>query len=428
MEQRLSWTTEKRKVKDLVPWEQNPRLMTHKQAEDLRNSLEKFNLVEIPAINTNNMVIAGHQRLMMMKLLGRDEEEIDVRVPSRTLTEEEFKEYNLRSNKNLGEWNWDALANNFDMKMLKHVGFTTEELSGKLMPPVDEDDFDAQEARDKILQPKAQRGDIYQLGTHRLMCGDSTNREEVSKLMGDEKADCIFTDPPYGVNYSQQKYEGIRRARKKKFLDQGKILGDAKDELQLYKFLYDSLRLCYEFSHDHSPIYVCHATKTQTAFLTAFLTAFRDAGFHFSQTIIWLKERIILAMGQDYHRVYEPILFGWKQGSKHFANRTITTDKELWDLDRMTFEERLDVWYLSRDKSKDYIHPTQKPIRLVERALKKSSKIGDLLYEPFAGSCSTLMACEKTGRKCYAMELDPAYVDVAIERWEKATGQKAIKI
>ena len=422
----LSWKTERRKISELVPWEKNPRIMTRKQAEDLRNSLERFNLVEIPAINTDNRVIAGHQRLMTLHLLGRGQEEIDVRVPSRTLTEEEFKEYNLRSNKNLGEWNWDMLANNFDMAMLKNVGFTSEELSAKLSPPVSEDDFDAdaaaEEARKNLYVAK---GDIYQLGRHRLMCGSSTEREDVSKLMGEDKADMIFTDPPYGVNYSQAKYEAIHRTRKKNFLDRGKILGDAPaDELSFYKFLLDSFLICDQFSHDHAPIYVCHATKQQLAFFTAF----RDAGYLFSQTIIWLKERIILAMGQDYHRVYEPIMFGWKKGSKHFANRLITTDKEVWDLDRKTFEERLDVWYISRDKSKDYVHPTQKPIRLVERAMKKSSKFGDLLYEPFSGSGSTLMACEQTDRRCNAMELDPAYVQAAIGRWESMTKEKAKKL
>jgi DNA modification methylase len=226
------------------------------------------------------------------------------------------------------------------------------------------------------------------------------------------------------VNYTYTKYEAIDKSRKKKFIDHGKIFNDDKDELSQYHFLLDVLRNAYEFSKDHVAIYVCFATKQQLAFVTAF----RDAGFLFSQTIIWLKERIILALGQDYHRVYEPILFGWKEGSVHYKDKTITTEKEVWDLDRMTFEERLDVWYISRDKSKDYIHPTQKPIRLAERAIRKNSKIGDLLFEPFNGSGSTMMACEKSERRCYAIEMDPKYVEVAIERWERATGKKAEKI
>lgn len=420
----LIWTTEKRKIKDLVPWDKNPRTLTKKQAEDLRKSLEKFNLVEIPAINTDNKVIAGHQRIAIMHLIGRGEELIDVRVPNRPLTEEEFKEYNLRSNKNVGEWNWDMLANHFDLDMLKNVGFSRDELGGKLMPKIDEDDFDAQKEVEKITEAQAKPGDLYQLGNHRLMCGDSTKADDVAKLMNGEKADMIFTDPPYNVNYNYAKYQAIDHGRKKKFMDGGKIFNDDKTELDFYGFLLDVFKLCHAHSADHCAMYVCYATKTDIPFQIAY----RDAGWHFSQTIIWLKERIILALGQDYHRVYEPILFGWKQGSKHYKNTTITTEKEVWDLDRMQFEERLDVWYLTRDKSKDYIHPTQKPIRLAERALKKNTTEGNLLYEPFNGSGSTMMACEKTNRRCYAMELDPKYVDVAILRWEKATGKKATKL
>src|SRR3990167_5564836 len=407
---KITWKTEKRKVSELIPFEFNPRVMSQKQVEDLRASIEKFNLAEIPAVNTDNKIIAGHQRLMIMKMLGRGDEEIDVRVPSRSLTSEEFKEYNLRSNKNTGAWNWDLLQG-FDRKMLRDVGFTADELSAKLSPPVSEDDFDADRAREEALKNlTVRRGDIYQLGRHKLMCGDSTDANDVAKLMGEEKADMIFTDPPYNVNYLCAKYAAIHN--------------DNKDELQFYQFLLDAFHLCDEYSHDHAPMYVCYGMKTQIPFMSAY----RDAGYLFSQTIIWLKERIILAMGQDYHRVYEPILYGWKQGSKRFANHEMKTDKEVWDLDRRTFEERLDVWYISRDKSSDYVHPTQKPIRLVERAMKKSSKIGDLLYEPFNGSGSTMMACEQSDRRCHGMELDPAYVQAAIQRWETFVGEKAKKL
>lgn len=424
MAEKLVWHTEKRKVNELVPYEQNPRQMTQKQAADLQRSLEKFNLVEIPAINTDNKIIAGHMRLKALQLLGRGDEEIEVRIPNRSLTAREFQEYNIRSNKNIGEWDWDVLANNFDIEVLKDAGFTMEELSGKFTPELDEDNFDAQKAYDAIKEPVAKLGDIYQLGNHRLMCGDSTKRDDVEKLMNGQKADMVFTDPPYNVNYSYAKYEAIGGGRKKKFLDGGKILNDNKTELDFYQFLYDVFKNIYEFSQDHMAIYVCFATKTEIPFRTAF----RDAGFLFSQTIIWLKERLILAMVQDYHRVYEPIIFGWKDGSKHYKDKTITTAKELWDLDKLKFEERLDLWYISRDKATDYIHPTQKPIRLAERALNKNTKLGDLLYEPFGGSLSTLMACEKAGRRCFAMELDPAYIDVGIQRWEQYTGMKAVKI
>jgi DNA modification methylase len=258
------------------------------------------------------------------------------------------------------------------------------------------------------------------MGPHRLMCGDATDRSDVEFLMNGEKADLSFTDPPYNVNYTYAKYEAIHRARKRKFIDSGKIFNDDKTSEEFYQFLLDSFSLVYEFTKDHAAFYCCFATKTELEFRTAF----RDAGWHFSQTIIWLKERIILALGQDYHRVYEPILFGWKEKRNHYKDKSISNEKEVWDPDKMSFEERLDLWWISRDKSKDYIHPTQKPVRLMERAINKNTKVGDLLYEPFAGSCSTLMACDQTGRRCYAMELDPKYCDVSVLRWERSTGQK----
>lgn len=422
--EKLSWHTEKRKVSDLIPWEQNPRQMTEKQVADLKKSLEKFNLMSIPVVDLDNRIVSGHQRMQILHLLGRAGEEIDVRVPNRKLSTKEFEEANIRENKNLGEWNWDTLVNNYDLDELIDWGWTKEELSSKFTPRIVEDDFDAQAEYDAIKEVKTKRGDLYLMGPHRLLCGDCTERADVEFLMNGDKADMVFTDPPYGVDYSYQKYDAIHKKRKDPFADSGKILGDNQTSAQLYQFLLDSFVLINELTKESAAFYCCFATRTELEFRTAF----RDAGFHFSQTIIWLKERIVLSMGQDYHRVYEPILFGWKEGSKHYKDKTITREKEVWDPDKMTFEERLDVWWISRDKSQDYIHPTQKPIRLVERAMNKNSKIGDLLYEPFNGSGSTMMACEQGSRRCYACELDPKYCDVAVLRWERVTGKKAERI
>jgi DNA modification methylase len=242
--------------------------------------------------------------------------------------------------------------------------------------------------------------------------------------MGVELADMVFTDPPYNVNYNYAKYEAIGHNRKSKFKNQGKIFNDNKTSEQFYQFLLDTYHNIFEHSKPQMAIYICHATKTQREFFGAF----EDAGFHFSQTIIWLKERMILAMGQDYHRVYEPIMFGWKEGEKHYSNHDITKEREVWDIDRLTFEERLDVWYINRDKSADYEHPTQKPVRLPERAIKKNCPLGGLLFEPFGGSGSTMMAAEQLKRKCYSIELDPKYCDVMVKRWERFTGLKAQKL
>lgn len=414
---KLTWHNERRKVDELLPYPQNPRMMTQEQAKQLRASLEKFDLVEVPAINTDNVIVAGHMRLKTLQLLGRGAEEIDVRVPSRPLTEDELREYNLRSNKNTGGWDYDLLAG-FDSELLLEIGWSKDELQ-KI--------FDIQVAEVEeppAVEPMVKLGDMYKLGRHRLICGDSTDRTVVERVMQGELADMVFTDPPYNVNYCYAKYEGIHKGRKRKFIHGDKLFNDNKSEEQFYHFLLDVFKHCYDFTKDSAAIYICFSTKSDPAFRLAM----EDAGYLFSQTIIWLKERIILAHGQDYHRIYEPIMFGWKKGKKHYGNKMITTEQEFWTLDRQEFEEQLDVWFEARDKSADYEHPTQKPVRLAERAIKKSSQADGILFEPFGGSGSTLLACEQLQRSCRAVELDPAYCDVIIGRWEKLTGLKAEKV
>ncbi len=421
----LIWHNEKRKVRDLVPFEGNPRKISEPMMAKLKESLTRMNLVEIPAIDTDNKIIAGHQRLMAMMLLGRGDEEIDVRVPNRKLTLEEFSYYNVGSNKITGEWNWELLVN-FDEQLLIDAGFTKVELHERfgLNRDTQEDDFDAEKEREKIGTPTTVRGQVYEFpGGHRLMCGDSTDPADMAKLMNGEKANLIFTDPPYNVDYSYDKYEAIHSARKRKFKDSGQIFNDNKTPEEFQEFLHKAFSNGFEHTTDDAPIYVCHATKTQDQFFAAF----RSAGYHFSQTIIWLKERLILALGQDYHRIYEPIIFGWKEKQKHFSNHFMTTEKEVWDLDKASFEERLDIWYERRDKSSEYEHPTQKPVRLMERAIRKSCPPEGLMLDLFGGSGATLIAAEQLGRRCFLMELDPAYCDVIVRRWalhEKGLTQK----
>lgn len=371
---RIVWKAERRRITELNPAPYNPRKMSERQVEDLGKSLARFGLAEPIVINLNNTIIGGHQRINVLK--GQGVEDVDVMVPDRLLSPEEEKELNLRLNKNIGAFDLDALSH-FDASLLGDVGFTSDELSNIFDADIVEDGFDAAAEYAAIGEAETKRGDLYILGAHRLLCGDSTSHDDVARAMGGELADCVFTDPPYNVNYNYDvKYEKIHKARKKRFLRQGQIFNDNKDENTFYNFLLDVFRNVYAHSKASMAIYVCHATKTQDEFFDAF----RDAGFHFSQTIIWLKERIILALGQDYHRVYEPILFGWKKGESHYKNKTITTEKEVWDMDRASFEERLDVWFIHRDKSHEYEHPTQKPVRLPERAIKKNC--------PRGGCCS----------------------------------------
>jgi len=371
----LKWHTEQRRIDDLIPFEGNPRQMTQKQKDDLQKSLEKFNLVEIPAIDTDNRIIAGHQRLKIMQLLGRGEEMIDVRMPNKKLTDEEFREYNLRSNKNLGEWDYDLLAN-IGEELLLDVGFESEELDKIFQLGEDEDIDEVPELPEK---PKTKLGDLYQLGEHRLMCGDATKKEDVEKLMGGEEADMVFTDPPYGIDLDTD-YSQMPKTKSK----YRKIKGDEKEFNLLPIFQNVESEIWYIFGADY---------------LYRSIPLFDEGSL-----IVWAKrqsEKELSVFGSAFELV-------WTYPKKK---------KTIW------FERAI-----NQSGERLGVHPTQKPVALSTRAIKNSSKRGCIVLDLFGGSGSTLIACEQLNRKCCMMEIDPKYIDVIIARWEKFTGKQAVKL
>ena len=417
---KIVWSTAKRLISELTPAEYNPRQASEKETQDLKNSLERFDLADPIIINKNNTIIGGHFRVKVLEESGV--EEIDVRIPSRQLTEEEEIELNLRLNKNSGSWNNELLAN-FSEDMLKQVGFSPEELDKIFdkQQTMEDDPEDGDGAGGQgIIE-----GDIFTLGKHRLMCGDAMNIEHVRALMNGEKAQLVFTDPPYNIDYDpNEKYAftGANNTKVKSSIG-SKILNDKMTDEEFLIFLTAAFNNYYEISQDDACIFVTHTAQTAIQFLEAF----RDAKYHHSQTIIWAKENINPAMSQDYHRCYEPILFGWKEGNTHYTNHYIDTEKEIWNLPIGKFAEILDMWFIRRGKGKDNIHPTQKPVGLVERAIKRHSLRGQIMADFFAGSGSGLIACEQLERVCYSMEQDPVYMKKIITRWEQYTHNKAEK-
>jgi len=415
----ITWSPEKRKLGELVPWEKNPRKATAKQKKDLEKSLTTFNVAEPLVINLDNRIIGGHFRhQLLLNLHGRNFE-IAVMFPDRLLTEEEAVELSLRLNKNTGGWDNNLLAE-LSRDLMIEVGFDeieVDDILGKI--EIEEDDFDAQAEYDKIKEPKTRHGDVYVMGDHRLMCGDSAKGEDVLSLMAGEKARLIFTDPPYnvdyrspgGMSYNSTKFGGTG----------GKIFNDNKSDKDCLQFYTDVLNNLYLASADDATIYWWFASKNDWINRQAFV----DTGWHRSQIIIWLKPSPVLSMGQDYHRCYEPCFMGWKKGQKHYSNRKIRNLKDVFNLDDMDQEELFDVWMERRDNTAEYVHPTQKPVRLPGRALRKNSEPGDLVIDLFGGSGSTLIACQQMGRRARLMELDPKYCDVIVARWEKFTGRKA---
>ncbi|MEW5804687.1 MAG: site-specific DNA-methyltransferase [bacterium] len=395
-------------MKDLRLSEYNPRKMTEKQAQDLEASIQKFGLVDPIIVNRHpdrlNVVIGGHQRVKVAMRINID----SVPVVYVELDEAQEKELNLRLNKNTGEWDTDALAK-FDPDLLKLIGWSDEELGeifdfgmGDGEGTRADNGKDPDAMPDIPASPKSSYGDLFQLGPHRLLCGDSTKSDDVTRLMQGETADMVFTDPPYNVDYVDSFGRKIKNDN----------LADFRGFLkQVYGTIYLTLK-------DNSPAYVCYAEKT----VLDFRTMAGECGFDWRNTLIWLKDVPAMNFGH-YTWIYEPILYLAKGSPQFYGKPNHPNLLEVPSYN--SFAGRIDD---QGNKVNRSLHPNQKPVPLIMTPIENSSKPGALLFEPFGGSGSTLIACEKTNRRCFVMELDPVYVDVIIARWETYTEEKAVKL
>ncbi len=414
---RPNWTSSQRKTTDLKPAPYNPRKATEKDVKDLKSSLDQFNLADPIIINADNTVIGGHFRLRMLQEQGVDE--VDVRVPDRQLDQDEERRLNLRLNKNNGQWDFDALGN-FDEDLLKEVGFDGAEID-KIFDLNDKKGQDDAPALPEA--PTAKIGEVYQLGQHRLMCGDSTNPDHISTLMDGHKADMAFTDPPYNVNYSGRGKDTSTT-----------IENDNMDEASFRAFLDATFNSYRSILKTEAALYCCYASKTHREFEDAL----NKNGFQVRNQIIWVK--LVASMGWgDYRWKHEPLLYCHQEGASlgFYGDRKqyTTWDEEKTDEELLKMVKAMikheengnsTVWRFGRESN--YVHPTQKPVDLITRALYNSSQRGELVVDLFGGSGSTLIACEKANRRCYSMEMDPRFVDVIIQRYEEYTGQKAVKL
>lgn len=408
----LKWENKRVSIDKLKPAAYNPRTASPKQFSDVTKSLEKFDLADPIVINRDNTIIGGHLRIQALKKKGITD--VDVRIPTRQLNPREEKELNLRLNKNVGEWNLELLGNgHFGKELLGEVGFGNDELAKIFDLDIQEDNFDADKAYNKIIKPQTKPGQIYQLGDHRLMCGDSSDPECWEKLMDGAKADLIFTDPPYNVGYD---YWSFRGTRKKGFTSK-KMFNDKRGPEEFQKFIHKVFLNLFNNARDSAPFYCWHSSSQQEFFRGGL----QDAGWHISQTLIWLKNSLVLSPGQDYHRMYEPCYFGWKKGQRHFINKKVGTNwTEIELMEFSNFASLLDVLYEHRDKTSEYKHPTQKPIKLAQRALKRHSLPGHIIVDAFGGSGSTMIGAHQLDRPCYSMELDPKFCDVIVERYNNS--------
>jgi len=397
-------------VSMINPAPYNPRIDLQPgdpEYEKLKRSIEEFGYVEPLVWNerTGNLV-GGHQRY---KILVNEQGATEVEVSVVDLDETREKALNLALNKIDGDWDLPKLRDlmselkecDFDLSL---TGFDSADLDELFQEvpfsfepeniEVEEDDFDVEDELAMIEELVTKPGDLWSLGRHRLLCGDSSNLADVERLMGGHRADLVFTDPPYNVDYTGKTKDAL------------KIENDKMDDGRFKEFLLDVYRNLFHVSKEGAAIYVCHADSEGINFRSAMV----EAGWLLKQCLIWVKNTFVLGR-QDYHWRHEPILYGWKPGAAHnwYADRKQDT---VWEVDKPV---------------RNADHPTMKPIALVSKALQNSSKRGDLVLDLFGGSGSTLIAAEKTGRTAYLMELDPKYCDVIVKRWEQLTGQTAIK-
>ena len=410
----------------LRPYENNPR--NNEQAvEAVANSIKEFGF-KVPIVATiDGEIVNGHTRFKAAKFLKL--KTVPVLIAD-DLTEEQIKAFRLADNKTgeLADWDVELLYSEldeltgFDMTMFgfEDIDFSLDDFEEDEKKTGEEVDIDSEE------KPKVEYGDIFQLGRHRLMCGDSTSAEDMAQLIDGAVIDLYVTDPPYNVAYQGGTDEAMT------------IMNDSMDDVSFRQFLRDAFAVANNHLKPGGAFYIWHADSEGLNFRAAV----KETGWLLKQSIIWVKNAIVLGR-QDYQWKHEPCLYGWKDGASHYFvdNRSLATviEEDEENLKEMTKSELISYIKTMQDTSpttvfyedkpvRNDIHPTMKPLKLIARCVLNSSKKGDKILDSFNGGGSTLMVCERSERIGYAMELDPVYVERTIKRWEEETGLTAEKV
>ena len=374
----------------IKPNEENPRFITDQKFKKLVKSIKEFpQMLEVRplVVDENFMVLGGNMRLKALKSAGVFE------VPIQQVkgwTDEQKKEFIIKDNLGYGEWDWDIVANDWDIQKLKDWGMDLPDFPD---PEIDaeEDDYDEDLDYNNIIIS----GDVIEIGNHRLICGDATNNLHYDKLFDNKKSDLVITDPPYNVDYTGKTKDAL------------KIKNDKMSNDNFFNFLLDFYTLTKQNLKKGGSIYVWHADSEGHNFRKAFV----DSGLLLKQCLIWVKNSMVMGR-QDYHWQHEPCLYGWNDGNSHnwYADRKQTT---ILNFDR---------------PNRNDVHPTMKPIKLISYQIKNSSKKNDVVFDPFLGSGTTMVASHQLERICYGMELDPKYCEVIIDRMKKLDPNIEIKV
>lgn len=418
-------------IDEITPYENNLR-NNEASVKAVAASIREFGFKVPIVIDSNGVIIAGHTRHKAALQLGL---ETVPAIRADDLTDEQVQAFRLADNKTaeLAEWDFDKLnaelseLSGFDMSQF---GFEpTEPDAGEIteddVPEIDEEN-----------EPTTQLGDIWQLGGHRLICGDSTDPKVLAALCDGAEMDLILTDPPYNVDYSEK----VKMLNK---VDQAKrntdvIANDKMSVAEFYAFLLDAFKAVYAVAKPGAAAYIFHASMESANFMRAFTAA----GFKHASNLVWVKNNLVLGMN-DYHWKHEPIIYGWKEGAGHYFTDSRVETTVIDDSPNINGMSKAELKayikeLLQREPANTVIyedkpqrsadHPTMKPVKLLAYLIRNSSRTGENVIDPFGGSGSTLIACEQTSRRCYTAELDPKYCDVIIERLERLTGDKAVKI
>lgn len=379
-----------KKVSELIPYINNPR--NNDEAVDaVASSIKNFGFKVPIVVDSNNEIINGHTRLKAAQKLGLETVPV---IVADDLTPEQVKAFRLADNKvgEIATWNDEMLA--IELGELAEIDFDMTEFGFKIEEEkevIEDEAFDTTPPE----EPTSKLGDIYQLGRHRLMVGDSTDCEQVKALMGEQQADLLLTDPPYNVAYQGKTEDALT------------IENDSKSAADFHLFLVDVFEAAKSVMKKGAAFYCWYASSE----VVNFHTSIEETGFMVKQELIWNKNSMVLGR-QDYQWKHEPCLYGWLEGASHswYSGRNQTT-------------------VLNFDKpQRNGDHPTMKPVALFDYQMQNSSKQGDIVLDLFGGSGTTMIAAEQNGRNAYLMEFDPRYADVIIRRWEELTGEKAVKI
>ncbi len=421
---KLEWHTEKRKVKDLTSYNKNPRTLSPIQLEGLKRSLKKYNLAELPAINTDGTLAAGNQRIFVLLLLGRGEEEIEVRVPNRKLTDKEFRDYLLTSNRSGGSWDFNKLVEGFDIGELIIAGFDSADLSNIFDDNLEIEDDNFNEEKEIALAQTTdiKPGDLFSLGRHKLLCSDALDPNSVKKLMGDARADMINDDIPFNINLSYEKGVGGKGRY-------GGTMNDNKSDDEYRQFVKTIIQNGLSVTKPDAHImFWC-----DERYVWLLQGLYRELGIDSKRLCIWIKDNASPTPNVAFNKVTEYIAYGIigrPYLSDKVKNLNEIINKEMSTGNRLTEDilDTLNIWLVKRLSGTEYEHPTQKPPTVYEKSLRRCTRPGDIVLDITAGSGSLLVSCEQMKRTAMLCEVEPVFCQVIINRFKKISNEKIIKL